>query len=82
VHTQAEDRAHRMGQTDSVLCYYLVADEGSDETIQEFIGLKVAQFNGLMGEMGETNEARALAQSYVKDHMNRLIDNLKSKKSA
>lgn len=48
IHSQGEDRAHRMGQEDSVLCYYLVAEEGTDETIQEYLGLKVSQFQGIM----------------------------------
>ena len=50
VHSQAEDRAHRIGQKDSLLCYYLVSPEGSDADIQEALGLKVSQFMGLMGE--------------------------------
>ncbi|MBO5502244.1 MAG: DEAD/DEAH box helicase [Clostridia bacterium] len=50
VHSQAEDRAHRMGQTDSILCYYLVSSEGSDQDMQDALGLKVSQFVGLMGD--------------------------------
>jgi len=50
VHSQAEDRAHRIGQKDSLLCYYLVSPGGSDADIQEALGLKVSQFMGLMGE--------------------------------
>jgi SNF2 family DNA or RNA helicase len=56
VHSQGEDRAHRMGQVDSVLCYYLVCDAGTDQAIQEALGLKVSQFVGLMGDKAETQE--------------------------
>lgn len=50
VHSQAEDRAHRMGQKDSILCYYLVAPQGSDRDMQDALGLKVSQFVALMGD--------------------------------
>jgi SNF2 family DNA or RNA helicase len=50
VHSQAEDRAHRIGQRDSLLCYYLVSPRGSDQDMQEALGLKVSQFLALMGE--------------------------------
>ena len=35
VHSQAEDRAHRIGQQDSLLCYYLVSPRGSDRDMQD-----------------------------------------------
>lgn len=59
VHSQAEDRAHRMGQTDSILCYYLVSQGGSDQEMQDALGLKVSQFVGLMGDTPQS-EADAL----------------------
>lgn len=77
VHSQAEDRAHRIGQQDSILCYYLVAEEGSDETIQEFLGLKISQFNGIMGDKGESEEDKAIAQNVATAHMNKIIEKLK-----
>jgi SNF2 family DNA or RNA helicase len=77
VHSQAEDRAHRIGQKDSVLCYYLVAEEGTDEVIQEFLGLKISQFNGIMGDRAETEEDKAIAQVVATQHMSKIIEKLK-----
>jgi len=77
IHSQAEDRAHRIGQEDSVLCYYLVAEEGTDEVIQEFLGLKISQFNGIMGDKTETEEDKAIAQAVATEHMSKIVEKLK-----
>ena len=77
IHSQAEDRAHRMGQLDSVLCYYLVAEEGTDEVIQEFLGLKISQFVGIMGDKTETEEDKVIAQAVATEHMSRIVEKLK-----
>ncbi len=78
VHSQAEDRAHRMGQTDSILCYYLVSSEGSDQDMQDALGLKVSQFVGLMGDAPQAqadvmNSAQE-ARNYVERLVNRLVN--------
>jgi SWI/SNF-related matrix-associated actin-dependent regulator 1 of chromatin subfamily A len=78
VHSQCEDRAHRIGQEDSILCYYLVAEEGTDETIQEFLGLKVSQFVGIMGDRPESEEDKILAQQKATEHMNKIVQKLRS----
>lgn len=80
VHSQCEDRAHRIGQKDSILCYYLVAQEGTDEEIQEHLGLKVSQFIGIMGDKAETEEDKDIAQNVATQHMNKIIDKLKNEK--
>lgn len=63
IHSQAEDRIHRIGadeSQDSILSYYLVAEEGTDETIQEFLGLKVSQFVGIMGTRPKLKKIKCL----------------------
>ena len=73
VHSQAEDRAHRIGQKDSLLCYYLVSPRGSDQDMQEALGLKVSQFQLLMGDAAES-QAQAQAQAnYARQHVEKLI---------
>ena len=78
VHSQAEDRAHRMGQKDSLLCYYLVSPRGSDQDIQEKLGLKVSQFLGLMGEAPPCAQEEALSASHARYHVERLLTRFNS----
>ena len=78
VHSQAEDRAHRMGQKDSILCYYLVSKGGSDQDMQDALGLKVSQFTALMGDQVKPQEdilaESQYAQRYVEQLIKRLVD--------
>lgn len=81
VHSQAEDRAHRKGQTDSILCYYLVSKGGSDQDMQDALGLKVSQFVALMGDapqsqadaLGGAQEARLYVERLVSRLMNQAV---------
>lgn len=73
VHSQAEDRAHRMGQLDSILCYYLVAPQGSDRDMQDALGLKVSQFVQLMGDRTPDMQDVQYAQGAAKKHIERML---------
>ncbi len=74
VHSQAEDRAHRIGQRDSLLCYYLVCPQGSDSVIQEALGLKVSQFLGLMGEAPVSAVEQAASAALARRHVEMLVN--------
>ena len=76
VHSQAEDRAHRMGQTDSILCYYLVSQGGSDQDMQDALGLKVSQFVGLMGDEPPAPEDELLSAQAARQHIEQLVARL------
>lgn len=69
VHSQCEDRLHRIGtEAESILCYYLVSSTGFDEVVQTALGLKVGQFVGLMGDdapADTSGEARAHLQAII-----------------
>ncbi|MBR5559999.1 MAG: DEAD/DEAH box helicase [Clostridia bacterium] len=79
VHSQAEDRAHRMGQQDSILCYYLVAPQGSDRDMQDALGLKVSQFVQLMGDKAPDMDSVQKAQSAAKRHIERMLESYETK---
>ena len=74
VHSQAEDRAHRIGQQDSLLCYYLVSPQGSDADMQEALGLKVSQFVGLMGDAQLPPDEQATLAAQARKHVERLAE--------
>jgi len=77
IHAQAEDRAHRDGQQNAVLCYYLVTDSGTDPDVMEALGFKIAQFVGLMGDELETEEDRALSGQAAGRHMQNVLAKLR-----
>lgn len=81
VHSQAEDRAHRIGQEDSLLCYYLVSPQGSDAEIQEALGLKVSQFVGLMGDTPPTEEELQSSARQARRHVERLAAQLSAQEA-
>lgn len=80
VHSQAEDRLHRMGQRDSVLAYYLVWNgEGStDPDVMGRLGFKVSQFVGLMGDPDPTDDEEQLGRAKATEHMRRVVERLRS----
>lgn len=78
VHSQAEDRAHRMGQTDSILCYYLVSSGGSDQDMQDALGLKVSQFVGLMGDRPQSQSDVLFSAQEARKYVERLVSRLVS----
>ena len=77
IHKQAEDRAHRFGQQDSVLAYYLVADIGTDPDMLAALALKESQFTGLMRDKEETAEDREAAVAAAKDHQRNVLEMLR-----
>ncbi len=76
VHSQAEDRAHRIGQEDSLACYYLVSPKGSDRDMQDALGLKVSQFVEMMGDDKAPQEDAFLAESEARERVRRLVERL------
>jgi hypothetical protein len=61
-----------------VLCYYLVARCGHDEVMQDVLGLKVSQFNGIMGDGGESAADKVLAEQAARDHLIKVVERLRS----
>jgi len=83
IHSQCEDRLHRIGMdegSESLLCYYLASEVGTDDTMLTTLGLKVGQFVGLMGDKEKTIEDQEQAMVQAEKHMESVIDRLRAQK--
>ena len=80
VHSQAEDRAHRIGQRDSLLCYYLVSPRGSDRDMQDALGLKVSQFVAIMGDAPQSREEQFMQQSEARERIRQLVRRIEAER--
>ena len=80
VHQQIEGRLHRIGMDatrESLLSYYLVSDTGIDETMQEALGIKVAQFTAMMGDKPPSEDDDMMNQRAAERHMDLVIEQLR-----
>lgn len=72
VHAQCESRIHRDGQSDPVMVYYLVADEGADPIMLDVLGIKKEQVDGVRDPSAEILESapvdavKQLAAGYLR----------------
>jgi len=76
IHQQAEDRVHRIGQKDGVMCYYMVSDSASDEEISNCLNLKQWQFRGIMQDREETKKEKIISQVGAQKFMWNIVDKL------
>ena len=61
VHRQAEDRLHRIGQKNPVVCHYLIGRGTFDDQIAKTVVRKTLDISGVMGEApGRVDAAAAL----------------------
>lgn len=58
IHRQAEDRAHRIGQTHQVLAYYLIADGTLDEKVAEILVDKADEISSILGDSTELDNTQ------------------------
>lgn len=75
-HEQAEGRVARDGQDESVACYYLLCNAGSDPVIVDVLGLKRRQLEGIRNPNAPK---LALKQTAADDRAKRLAAALLSK---
>lgn len=79
-HDQAEDRCHRIGQTDSVTAWYLLAEDTIDDEIHELIEEKRAVVDNAT-EGGETTPATGGVVSDLLDRLAKKGTPKKTKKA-
>lgn len=80
VHTQCEARLARIGYNPDLTefpFWYCVTDAGFDEVMLDVLGLKTAQFVGIMDDEPESEEERQLAEQAADNRIRRIVEKLK-----
>ncbi len=78
VHLQAEDRVHRIGQEETVMCYYLISETASDNAMIKCLGLKSEQFMGIMKDKEKSVFEVMNGEKNASNFMWDLVDDLKT----
>ena len=82
VHSQCEDRANRDGfEGEATFCYYVVSEFGSDPEMQDRLGLKIAQFRGIMGDGEELPEESVVGVQAATRHLDALMARIRSERA-
>lgn len=68
-HDQAEDRAHRMGQRDSVTCWYLLAEGTIDDDMHELIEGKREVTSAVMDGTAKRREMETSIMGALEDRL-------------
>ena len=66
VHRQAEDRLHRIGQKNPVVCHYLIGRGTFDEQIAQIVVRKTLDISGVMGEAPGRVDATAALETIAR----------------
>lgn len=66
VHRQAEDRLHRIGQKNPVVCHYLIGRGTFDEQIAQIVVRKTLDISGVMGEAPGRVDATAALKTIAR----------------
>lgn len=74
VHEQNTGRVYRDGQTDPVVAYYLLAQEGSDPIVADVLGVKRAQHHGIRDPGAEWHEALDRTGAHIREVAQRYLD--------
>lgn len=78
VHVQAEDRVHRIGQDQTVMCYYLISETASDNAMTKCLGLKGEQFRGIMKDKEKSVFEVMKGKKNASNFMWELVEDLKT----
>jgi SNF2 family DNA or RNA helicase len=77
IHQQGEKRAHRWGQRNEVICYYLVAQNLFDADMLDYLKAKIIQSGRILHDEEVTPEQMAADEKAASQHMQRMLDHLR-----